>query len=70
RRSAPPDGSLIYLIDAGEAIYERDFHLRDGVTVKRRSRRSAPPDGSLIYLIDAGEAIYERDFHLRDGVTV
>ncbi|MDO6928100.1 hypothetical protein PXY50_19580, partial [Acinetobacter baumannii] len=29
-----PDGSLIYLIDAGEAIYERDFHLRDGVTVR------------------------------------
>ncbi len=34
RRSAPPDGSLIYLIEAGEGIYERDFHLRDGLTVR------------------------------------
>ena len=29
-----PDGSLIYLIEAGEGIYERDFHLRDGLTVR------------------------------------
>lgn len=29
-----PDGSLVYLIDAGEAIYERDFLLRDGLTVR------------------------------------
>ncbi len=28
-----PDGSLIYLMSAGEAI-QRDFHLRDGVTVR------------------------------------
>ncbi len=43
-----PDGSLIYLIDAGEAIYERDFHLRgwrDGARGLSRYRSSGAGNG-------------------------
>ncbi|STT16244.1 4-hydroxyphenylpyruvate dioxygenase [Klebsiella pneumoniae] len=34
RRSAPPTAALSISSTPGEAIYERDFHLRDGVTVR------------------------------------
>ncbi|TCW09841.1 4-hydroxyphenylpyruvate dioxygenase [Raoultella sp. BIGb0138] len=29
-----PDGSLIYLVEAGDDIYARDFHLRDAPTLR------------------------------------